>query len=557
MTALRDLEVLVVDCQATSASPAGHLLEIGWARAGPTPSRAEARLVRLPDGARVPPAVVRITGISDVMAREGRDAGAAWRELATEAARLAQQPAPTVVHYARFETPFLHALAAGATALDVVCTHEIARRVLPDLPRRSLRALAGYFGRAVGVLRRSADHVEATAFVWRELVTLLAAQGIDTWSGLQHWLMAPFRPARHARRRWPMPRDWRLGVPDAPGVYRMLRTSGDVLYVGKATSLHHRVNSYFRKQHGIHERTLEMLSQARGLSFEVTATALEAALLEPDEIKRRRPPYNVALASDDRAVWFATRDLLDRCARASPRWCAGPFSSVETLEAFAALARGDAAALGRDRWAPPRSVFDEALSRLRLAHGELSRDHLAPATRLLRLGARLWREGRRDRRHDEPGEERESERDSAREAAGGTARGRRAWTPEMAQDALETVALRMLVALRRAQWLTRLTDASIVWREPGLGCARLLVLDSGDIVERTSVPADATPPVPPGHDRPGLARRAALTLDRCDRLNVLTAEIKRLVSHGAPVAVRFGPRAPLDGARLSRRLARV
>ena len=82
------------------------------------------------------------------------------------------------------------------------------------------------------------------------------------------------------------PRDVRLALPDGPGVYRMLRISGDVLYVGKATSLHHRVNSYFRKQKGIHERTLEMLSQARDLSFVVTESPLEAALLEPDEIKR-------------------------------------------------------------------------------------------------------------------------------------------------------------------------------------------------------------------------------------------------------------------------------
>ena len=98
-------------------------------------------------------------------------------------------------------------------------------------PRRSVRALAGYFGRGVGVFRRSADHVEATAFVWRELVRLLEAEGISTWSSLRAWLRSggPSTPRR--RRVWPMPREVRLSLPDAPGVYRMLRTSGDVLYV--------------------------------------------------------------------------------------------------------------------------------------------------------------------------------------------------------------------------------------------------------------------------------------------------------------------------------------
>jgi len=74
----------------------------------------------------------------------------------------------------------------------------------------------------------------------------------------------------------------------------MLRTSGDILYIGKASSLHHRVNSYFRKQYGVPERMLEMLSQARAISVEVTPSALEA-LIEPEEIKRHRPPRQPVL----------------------------------------------------------------------------------------------------------------------------------------------------------------------------------------------------------------------------------------------------------------------
>src|ERR671913_289518 len=98
-----------------------------------------------------------------------------------QAASLSQQPAPTVIHFARFEGPFLRTLAGGVFPLDVVCTRGIARRLLPNLPRCSLRAVAGYFGRAVGALRRSADHVEATAFVWQELVRLLETKGVSTW----------------------------------------------------------------------------------------------------------------------------------------------------------------------------------------------------------------------------------------------------------------------------------------------------------------------------------------------------------------------------------------
>jgi DNA polymerase-3 subunit epsilon len=302
--------------------------------------------------------VTRLTGISERMSRDGVDAHLAWRELCSEAARLPRQPAPSVIHFARFELPFLRALAGGEFPLDIVCTHDIARRLLPDLPRCSVRALAGYFGRGVGTLRRSADHVEATAFVWRELVRLLDVEGVSTWSALREWLDAPIDSRRRPRRSWPMPRDVRLSLPDAPGVYRMLRTSGDVLYIGKASSLHHRVNSYFRKQYGVPERLLEMLSQARAISFEVTPSALEAALLEPDEIKRHRPPYNVALTVSDRAVWFTSPGLSARSPHPSPRCPLGPFPSAEALDQFDALARADCAALARGRWVqmPPRST---------------------------------------------------------------------------------------------------------------------------------------------------------------------------------------------------------
>jgi DNA polymerase-3 subunit epsilon len=535
---LSQLEVLVIDCQATAAAPNGHLLEIGWARAGAAATRPSARLIALPPSARTPPAVVRLTGISERMSQDGVDAHVVWRELSSQAASLARQPAPTVIHFARFELPFLRALAGGAFPFDILCTHDIARRLLPDLPRCGVRALSGYFGRGVGALRRSADHVEATAFVWRELVRLLRDQGISTWSMLLAWLADNPSTKRHTRRVWPMPRDVRLALPDAPGVYRMLRTSGDVLYVGKAASLRHRVNSYFRKQTGVHERTLEMLSQARGISFDVAPSALEAALLEPDEIKQHRPPYNVALTIENRALWFAPPNLTTRSVRPSPQCPLGPFPSAGMLDEFAALAAAESRALGSGRWRPDPVTFQAGYARLCAVHPELSRQDLGAHDRLLRLGTRLWREGRRDR---------DLEEDDRNEAG----RGVMAWTPEFVQVSLEWVALRAALARRRAIWLTRLFDSSVVWCEPGGGHARLLVIEAGEVVLRAVANATASPPIPPGYRRPAAARREVFTLGSFDRLRVLTTELKHLVTVGAPVSLRLGVGPALDRARLA------
>ena len=534
---LSQLEVLVVDCQATAAAPNGHLLEMGWARAGRTATRADARLIALPAGQRIPPTVARLTGISQRMSQDGIEARVAWDELSAEAARFARQPAPTVIHFARFEQPFLRALAGESLPLDIVCAHDIARRLLPDLPRRGVRALTGYFGRGVGALRRSADHVEATAFVWRELVRLLEDEGISTWSALREWLAVNRATTQRRRRVWPMPRNVRLSLPDAPGIYRMLRTSGDVLYVGKATSLRHRVNSYFRKQNGVSERMLEMLSQARAISVDVTPSALEAALFEPDEIKRHRPPYNVALTVEDRALWFAAPDLSARSAEPSSQCPLGPFPSAGMLDEFAALAAAECRALGSSRWGPDPVTFEAGYARLCAVHPELSRQDLGAHDRLLRLGTRLWREGRRDHDVDE---------DDPNE----TGRGLMVWTPEFVEVSLERLALRGALARRRAIWLTRLFDSSVVWREPGDSCARLILIEAGELVS-AAVDANAPPPIPKGCRRPVAARREAFTLATFDRLRVLTTELKRLIAAGAPVALRLGVGPALDESRLA------
>ena len=125
------------------------------------------------------------------------------------------------------------------------------------------------------------------------------------------------------------------------------------------------------------------------------------------------------------------------------------------------------------------------------------------------------------------------------------------WTPESVQLSLEWLALRAALARRRAIWLTRLVDSSVVWREPGNRCPRLIVIQNGEVVLSGAVDATATPPIPPGHRRTTAVRHEAFTLAAFDRLRVLTTELKRLIAARAPVALRLGAGSALDGSRLA------
>ncbi len=559
MKGLAGLPVLLLDAQATAANPAtGALLEIGWARATAavpiTAADVEAIVVAPPPGTRMPRAVARLTGLRPDEWRRGQAPESVWRRLVAAAVRVSPQPVPLVVHFARFEAPFLHVLhdrhGVSGFPFDVLCTHAIARRLLPELPRCSLRALAGYFGAAVPALRRSADHVLATGFVWGHLVGALQEEGVGDLAALQEWLRRPATRPGRAARAYPFPRERRRELPRGPGVYRLLRAGGTVVYVGKATSLRQRVGSHF---HGPgDERALEMLSQVREVSCTETATPLEAALLEADEIKRLAPPYNRALTAEGRSLWFASADLRELRDGADERHTVGPLASAAVFESLAALRAAlatdfpvslavRAKALGLEpAWAPSPECFTAGRARFVVAHGRL-----ATARDVLRVGARLWVDRRAERVED-------LEPEAAGPEASASESPRSTWDAARVQAALEETVLRAAHAVRRSRWLVRLSESSLAWSEPQRPQgARLLSIEGGAVTRRADLaPGVVSTPVPAGAGRRLSDRRAAIDLATFDRLRVLLTELRTLTAGAPSLELRLGAHVRLSRRRL-------
>ncbi|MEB3415600.1 excinuclease ABC subunit UvrC [Alteriqipengyuania sp. WL0013] len=122
-----------------------------------------------------------------------------------------------------------------------------------------------------------------------------------------------------------------------PGVYRMLDTRGDVLYVGKARSLKARVANYTQPK-GLSNRLVRMIGQTRAMEIVTTNSEAEALLLEAQFIKRFRPPFNVLLRDDKsfpfillRADHDFPRIMKHRGARRAKGNYYGPFASAGSV----------------------------------------------------------------------------------------------------------------------------------------------------------------------------------------------------------------------------------
>lgn len=578
LISLADLEVLVLDCQATGANPeSSHLVEIGWTRTRASQagefndSMVESYLPKLPKGAEIPRRVSRITGLKTGDMARGLPIKKIWEKLVKSARKIASaggwEQCPTIIHFSSFETPYLRFLHGEFTKrkpfpFEVICTHRLTRRLLPDLPRKGLRAAAGYLGHSVPELRRAGHHVAATVFIWQRVVELLEKQGVRTLEELRDWLSTPLAKPAASAGDFPMEPALRRALPKQPGIYRMLRSNGDLLYIGKATSLKHRVNSYFhKKKRGSQAgNTLEMLTQASHLEVMVTGSALEAALLETDEIKKHSPPYNIALRQRDREIAFFSRDLRQYSPAADDLYPIGPLPSGQSLAAFAAIgALLKEELTGRDsdipaitlgipmEYAPETGCFREGFDIFRDRHDALLKKNQGNyfLKDLLLLGKRLRLQKLEESAAAEPAEE---------NGETGTEEKTATWTPEAVADVMEGVVRHGAHLIRRARWFCLLSQCSLAWQtgETAGRRQRLLILQNGTISHREDITEEQSIPSPPGFREPFAARKRHFDVMTYDRLRVLTTELRRIVSDETDrhVRLRLSPRAALGRRQL-------
>ena len=273
----------VVDLETTGGSPADcGITEIGALKVRLGERQGSFHTLVKPD--EMVPAFVRLlTGISDDMLVDApriESVLPSFLEFARDSVLVA--------HNARFDVGFLNAALgrAGYPPLDndVVDTAALARKILAgEVRNHKLETLARHLRCANQPCHRAFADVLATNEVLHHLIERAAGYGVTTLEDLVAMsstrIDGTFSKIRLAE-----------GLPSTPGVYRFLGSSGQTLYVGKATDLRARVRSYF---YGDPRRKMrDLLRETQDVTFETYATTLEAEVAEARAIARETPPYN-------------------------------------------------------------------------------------------------------------------------------------------------------------------------------------------------------------------------------------------------------------------------
>ncbi len=89
-----------------------------------------------------------------------------------------------------------------------------------------------------------------------------------------------------------------IKVPEKPGVYIFYNKQGEVIYVGKATSLKDRLSSYISLKNVEFPKDEMLRNSIESFDYIMTSSPEEALLLESNLIKKYKPKFNVRLKDD-------------------------------------------------------------------------------------------------------------------------------------------------------------------------------------------------------------------------------------------------------------------
>jgi len=96
-------------------------------------------------------------------------------------------------------------------------------------------------------------------------------------------------------------------LPTTPGVYFHKNAAGEILYIGKAANLRHRVRSYFQPNRTFDPKTDILVSEIADIDWTEVETEADALFLEAELVRRYQPRFNILLR-DDKSLQYVRID---------------------------------------------------------------------------------------------------------------------------------------------------------------------------------------------------------------------------------------------------------
>ena len=228
----------------------------------------------------IQPFVVNLTGINNQMLRNAPK----FYEVAKRIIEITDG-CTIVAHNAQFDNRILTTefdRLGYAFEKEMLCTVELSKKLIPDLPSYSLGKLVRSLGIPIADRHRAQGDAKATV----ELFKLLLEKDVEKQ------IISDTIKKDPKRQLEPKLLDIIESAPTTTGVYYMHRKNGKIIYVGKSKNIKKRLVQHFTNDN---KKSKKIQLEVVSVTYEETGNDLIALLKESQEIKKLKPIFNHAL----------------------------------------------------------------------------------------------------------------------------------------------------------------------------------------------------------------------------------------------------------------------
>ena len=226
----------------------------------------------------IQPFVVQLTGIHNSMLKNAPK----FHEVAKRIIEITKN-CVVVAHNASFDYRVLktayHQLGYEFKS-DTLCTVELSRKLIPDLPSYSLGKLCKTLGIPMNDRHRASGDAKATI----QLFKLLLDKDSDKLI-----IETTIKPHDNKKVLAKLA-SLLVPIPTKMGIYYLHREDGQVIFMGKGNNLKNEINNLFIKTS---KKAVKIQEQTTSISYELTGSVLVSNLKFYTELDVNKPKFNI------------------------------------------------------------------------------------------------------------------------------------------------------------------------------------------------------------------------------------------------------------------------